>query len=180
MTLSNVLRTGAEIRGGLGVGALVGSSTEAGGGVYDLLVAIPAAAGTASNSTLSGAYYVSTLEFPFGTGPQVRNSFFRADAGGGTGSFGLISVNGHAVNLGNRPLTQAIAGASYSITGDGRGTATFPLAGGLSGSTQLVNGTKTIYVSSDGMLFLGGSAEAGSHDFIKTSLPTHGICLRHI
>jgi len=165
IVLSNPLRTGAEVRGGLGVSAIVGSSTEAGGGVYDLLIAIPAAAASVSNSTLSGSYSVSTLEFPSGTTAQVRNSFFRADANG-SGAFGAISVNGHAVNLNNRPLTQAIGLSTYSVSADGSGTVTFPLGAGFSTATQLVSGTKSIFVSGDGMLFIGGSTDAGSHDFI--------------
>ena len=164
ITLSNPLRAGAEVRGGLGVGAIVGSSTEV-GGIYDLLIAIPAATASVSNSTISGSYSVSTLEFPLGTTTQVRNSFFRADANG-SGAFGAISINGHAVNLNNRPLTQAIGLSTYSVAPDGSGTVTFPLGAGLSSATQLVSGTKSIYVSGDGMLFVGGSTEAGSHDFV--------------
>src|SRR5262249_9867625 len=62
-TLTNPLRTTATINARLGSQALMGASTEAGATVFDLFLAIPAATGT-SNSTLSGAYWISSLELP--------------------------------------------------------------------------------------------------------------------
>src|SRR5579885_2098418 len=50
------------------------------------------------------------------------------------------------------PLTETLSGASYAISADGAGAVTFGT------SAPLVSGSRTIYVSSDGNLLLGGSA----------------------
>src|SRR5580698_1578208 len=52
VTLTNPLQPSATVNARLGVGALVGSSTEAGPTVFDLFIAIPAPAQTVSASTL--------------------------------------------------------------------------------------------------------------------------------
>src|SRR5277367_2941141 len=57
-TMANPLQPGATINARLGVTALVGSSTETGPTVFDLFIAIPAAAQAVSNSTLNGVYWV--------------------------------------------------------------------------------------------------------------------------
>src|ERR1044071_8170796 len=59
-TLTNPLLSTATLNARLGFGALVGSSTEAGPTVFDLFLAIPAA----TLGTLSGSYWISSLEFP--------------------------------------------------------------------------------------------------------------------
>jgi uncharacterized protein (TIGR03437 family) len=163
VTISNPQRTGAEIYAGLGQGAVVGSSTETGGGVYDLFVAIPAPTGTVSNQSLSGAYQGQTLEFPGGSAVNLRNTSFRLNAGS-NGSFGDVSVTGKAANLGNRTSAQTVAAATYSLGGDGSGTANFPLGTGLTATTQLLSGSRAIYLSADGNILLGGSTTAAGHD----------------
>ena len=76
VAMTNFQRTDANLRGGLGQGALVASTQET-AGVYDLLIAIPASSSGVTNSALSGAYFTSTLEFPGGTAASVRNAFFQ-------------------------------------------------------------------------------------------------------
>jgi uncharacterized protein (TIGR03437 family) len=165
VTISNPQRAGATINAGAGEGAIVGSSTETGNGIYDLFVAVPAPAGAVTNTSLSGVYWAVTLEFPGATLANMRNSTFKVNATG-TGAFGDLSVNGRAANLGDRPVTQTVASATYSVTGDGSGTATFPLASSVTALAQVVSGTRTIYVSSDNSIFIGGSTTAGGHDML--------------
>ncbi len=163
-TLSNPIRAGAAINARLGVNTLVGSSTEAGATIFDLLIAIPAAQNV-SNQTLSGAYWVSSLEFPNGGISNVRDTNFKLTANG-AGGFSENTVTGQAANLGNRLLTQTVSPMSYSVAPDGTGTLTFPAAAGLDATTQLVAGSKNIYISQDGTCFIGGSLAAGGHGLI--------------
>ena len=170
VTLSNPLRTGVTLNARLGIGALVGSSTEAGATVFDIFVAIPAPQST-SNSTLNGAYWVSSLEFPNGGVANIRDTWFKLTANG-SGSFAENSVTGQAANLNNQLQTQTVAPITYTVSTDGSGTVTFPTAAGLSTTTQLIAGVKNINVSADGTYFIGGSAAAGGHGLVvgvKTS-----------
>src|SRR6266446_4083743 len=101
VTLSNPLRPGpATINARLGAGALVGSSTEAGPTVFDLFTAIPAPGQALSNSTLNGAYWISSLEFPNASVANIRNTNFKLTANG-SGGFAESTVRGQAANLGN-------------------------------------------------------------------------------
>jgi uncharacterized protein (TIGR03437 family) len=62
-------------------------------------------------------------------------------------------VSGTAENLGGAPITQTVTGATYSLSGEGSGTASF----GASSTSMLLSGTKTFYMSRDGNIILGGS-----------------------
>jgi uncharacterized protein (TIGR03437 family) len=171
VTLSNPLRAGVTLNARLGVGALVGSSTEAGPTIFDLFVAIPAPAQPTSAATLNGAYWVSSLEFPNGGIANIRDTGFRLTANG-AGSFKETSVAGQAANLGNQLQTQTVAPMTYAVSPDGSGTLTFPTSAGLNTTTQLISGLKNVNVSGDGTYFIGGSTAAGGHGLVvgvKTS-----------
>jgi uncharacterized protein (TIGR03437 family) len=165
VTLSNPLRSAVTVNARLGVGAVVGSSTEAGGTVFDLFIAIPAAAQPVSNSTLNGAYWISSLEFPNGGLSNIRDTNFKLTANG-TGSFAESSVTGQAANLGNKLRSQPVGPMTYSISADGSGTLAFPIAAGLDATTQLIGGVKNVYVSQDGNYLIGGSTVAGVHGLV--------------
>ncbi len=164
VAMTNFQRTDANLRGGLGQGALVASTQET-AGVYDLLVAIPASSSGVTNSALSGTYFTSTMEFPAGTAASVRNAFFQLRPNG-AGSLADVSVTGKAANLQDKVQTQTVAAASYALTSDGSGTATFPLPSGGTAMTQLLSGTRQIFVSSDANFVIGGSTAAGGHDLL--------------
>jgi hypothetical protein len=164
-TLSNPVLAGFTMNARLGAGALVGSSTEAGATIFDLLIAIPAPAQNVSAQTLSGVYWISSLEFPNGTAANIRNTNFKLTATG-TGGFAENKVTGQAANLGNILLTQSVSPMSYTIAPDGTGTLSFPPGAGLDITTQVIEGTKNIYVSQDGTYFIGGSMAAGGHGLV--------------
>ena len=166
ISMTNFQRTdGAVVRGGLGQGAVVGSTQET-PGVYDFLIAVPAApSGSVTNGTINGTYWASTLEFPGGAAANVRNGSFQLKPNG-AGSFGDISVSGKAANLQNKITTQTVAAASYSLTADGSGTANFPLASTSTALAQLLSGGRQIFVSADSSLVIGGSTSAGGHDLL--------------
>jgi uncharacterized protein (TIGR03437 family) len=163
-TLTNPLRTSATVNARLGTGALVGSSTEAGATVFDLFLAIPVATG-GSNATLSGAYWISSLEFPNGGTANIRNTNFKLTANG-SGGFAESSVTGQAANLQNKLQTQTVGPNSYSVAADGTGTLTFPTTAGLDSTTQLIAGVKNIAVAQDGSYFIGGSTAAGGQGIV--------------
>ncbi len=164
MTLTNPLKSGVTLNARLGQGAIVGSSTEAGPTVYDIFIAIPAASG-AGNGLLSGAYWVSSLEFPGGGLANIRNTNFKLTANG-AGSFAENAVTGQAANLGNVLMNQTVGPMTYSIAPDATGTMTFPLASGLNANTQLISGVENIFVANGGTYFIGGSMAAGGHGLV--------------
>jgi uncharacterized protein (TIGR03437 family) len=138
--------------------AVAGSSTESTNNTFDIFIAIPAPASGVSNASLSGGYWMAGLELPGAAIANARTSFFLLNAN--AGAFGSVSVNGHTPGTNSgAPYAETIAGAKYQLNGDGTGTANFP------GST-LVADNKTIYVSKDGNMILGGSTAAGAHDLL--------------
>ena len=165
VTLSNPLLPGVTVNARLGAdGVLVGSSTEAGPNTFDLFIAILAPVNPVSNRVLTGPYWVSSLEFPNGGAANVRDTNFKLTANG-LGGFAETTVTGQANNLGNTLMTQTVGPMSYNLVfnSDGSGTMTFPAAAGLDITTQLIEGVKTVYVSEDGAIFIGGSTDAGGH-----------------
>ncbi|HTS27524.1 MAG TPA: hypothetical protein VMH81_16725 [Bryobacteraceae bacterium] len=142
--------------GGVSNGALILSSTDS---YYcDLLVAVPQAT-SASNSTLSGNYFLASLEFLGGNiASSTRNTFFPATANGG--SFGTVTVRGTSMNSNGSPQTQTNSGVTYSVNANGTGTITFPAPSGVAASNVLISGSKTLYVSQDGSFFVAGGSSA--------------------
>lgn len=165
ITLSNPLLPGATVNARLGAEAVVGSSTEAGPGVFDLLIGLKGPVNGVTNRAMSGPYWVSSLEFPNGGTADIRNTNFTLTANG-NGGFAETTVAGQANNLGNTLMTQTVSPISYLLNTDGSGTMTFPAAAGLDLTTQLIEGVKDIYLSTDGSFFIGGSMDAGGHGIV--------------
>ena len=164
MTMSNPLKSGVTLNARLGQGAVVGSSTEAGPSVFDIFIAIPAPVG-ASNVTLLGSYWVSSLEFPGGSLTNIRNTNFELTSTG-AGSIVENTVTGQAANLNNILMNQTVGPITYSISADGSGTMTFPMAAGLNTDTQLISGVENIFMAPNGVYFIGGSLAAGGHGLL--------------
>jgi hypothetical protein len=164
MILTNPLKSSVTLNARFGQGAVVGSSTEAGPTIFDIFIAIPAPVG-ASNVTMLGSYWVSSLEFPGGGLANVRNTNFMLTSTG-AGSFVQNTVTGQGANLSNILLNQTVGPITYSISADGSGTMTFPLASGLSTNTQLISGVENIFIAPNGVYFIGGSIAAGGHGLI--------------
>jgi len=158
VTMTNPLRSDAKVNARLGVGALMGSSTEAGNTIFDLLLAIPAAQNV-STATVNGPYWISSLEFPGGGVASVRDTNFKLTANG-SGSFSESAVTGQAANLQNKLQTQTVGPITYSVSPDGTGSITFPAP--VSGAA-LIAGQENFYVAQDGSYFIGGSTAAGGH-----------------
>ncbi|HEY1342601.1 MAG TPA: hypothetical protein VGF59_34095, partial [Bryobacteraceae bacterium] len=159
VALDNPLRAGAKINARVGPEALVGSTTETSDNTFDFFAAIPAPTGGAS---LAGSYWTATLEFPAGSVANIRNAIFNLTAATG-GRFNDFTVNGHAANLtAGKPATQQVTGATFTMAADGTGTASF----GTASTANLLSGARTLYISADGNVILGGGTAAGSHDIL--------------
>ena len=142
--------------GGVTNGAIIASSTDT---FYcDQFVAFPVSTG-ASLSTLNGTYQVASMEFLNGDFTQTRGTFFQL-APNGQGSLGNVTIKGTAINLQNAATTQTSTGATYTLAANGSGTLVLPAPSGQSAANTLLSGTKTLYVSSDGNLFVAGGASA--------------------
>lgn len=163
--LSNPLLPGVNMNLRLGAEGLVGSSTEAGPNVFDLLIAVHGSTMAVTNRALLGPYWVSSLEFPNGGVADIRETNFTLTADG-LGSFMENSVSGQAANLGGTQMTQTVGPMTYLLSTDGSGTMNFPAAAGLDQTTQLIAGLKDVYVSADGNCFVAGSSQAGGHGII--------------
>ena len=159
VTMDSPLRAGDTENARWGPEGLVGSSTESADNTFDILVAIPA---PTAAPAFNGSYWTASLEFPGGTTANARTAIFELTTAA-SGSLANISVNGHAANLNSgAPATQQVAGATYTLAGDGTGTFSF----GAANTADLLSGGKTLYVSADGNVILGGSTAAGSHDIV--------------
>src|SRR5271166_1786783 len=136
---------------GVGPSSIVASATE--GAYTDVFVAIQAGSG-ATNSSLDGSYAVGFIDFLKANASQVRDGYYTLTSTG-NGSLGSVSVNGAMANQNSANVTQTFPGVTYSITSaNGAGTLTYPTA--ATPLTALVSGQKTLYVSADGSLLLGG------------------------
>src|ERR1035438_9020797 len=151
--------TGATLFGAFSQPLVIASSTE--DDYYDLFVAVQAPSPPFSNSSLSGAFTVGTLDFL--NAPAVstlgslvaRQGYFTLNADG-NGNIAAFTLTGSAANLNSGNTTQqSVAASTYALSGTTGGTLTFPGAAG--DPTLIVSGAKTLYVSADGNWFVGGS-----------------------
>jgi uncharacterized protein (TIGR03437 family) len=141
------------IYGAVSQSVFAGSTTE--GSVHDIVIAIQGGNALA-NSNVRGTYAVGTLGFPQAQASLARDAYFTL-AADGQGNFASFNVNGSAADMGSASVLQTISGATYSLSGNTGGTATFPSdAAGTNGSSPLFGGDKLLYVSADGNFILGG------------------------
>ncbi len=152
--LFSTAATPVTIFGAYSQPVITGSTTD--DGYYDLFVAIKAPSGAVSNSSLTGAFSVGSMEFLNAQSALARDSYFTMNANG-AGSVSALSVNGTALNVGKNSLVQSVTGVTYTIGSTGAGTLNIPLPSGSNAQTQLLSGSKALYISSDGNYVLGGS-----------------------
>jgi uncharacterized protein (TIGR03437 family) len=157
------LRPGSGLNARLGVGALVGSNTETSSMFFNFLIAIPAPALNVTNAALSGTYWMATLEVPNGSLSGVRDGFVQASANA-TGGFSSVAITGEIAGAG--ALSQTAPGSTYLLNADGSGAANFPAPGSVDPNGLVLTGTKSIYASQDGSIFIGGGTTAGAHGII--------------
>jgi uncharacterized protein (TIGR03437 family) len=157
--LTNPIAQQWQINARLGANSevLLGSSTEAEDGSFDLFVAIKAAADGVSNATLNGSYFGGSLWFPDGRDTALKTAFLRLTPNGG-GAFPGSQVTGHAADAGETTTEQALTNATYALNADGSGTASF------GASASLFTGNHDVFVSVDGNYFIGYSTDPGGRE----------------
>ena len=167
VSLDSPLRPGAKINARFAAEAVIGSSTESTDNTYDLFVAIPAPSGGA---IFTGPYNFMSLEFPGGATANMRCTQFPLSQLA-LGNLQPFSIYGHAAGISlGRPLTQQIAGATYTMGADGLGS----ISVGAANNAQLLSGARTLYLSASGNILLGGSTTAGGHDILIGVKPVSG------
>jgi len=160
VSLASPLRSGETINARYGAEAVVGSTTDSGGTAFDLFIAIPAPTSPPSLTSLTGGYWAATLEFPGASLANARSTLLNFTSAG-TGTLATFTVSGHAANLSSgQPTSQQVSGATYAMASDGSAAVNF----GTTSATALLSGSRTVYVSADGNILLGGSA--GAHDLL--------------
>ena len=160
VTLTNPISNTLEIDARLGVDSevLIGASTSALDGSYDLFVAIKAPDGAKDNSLLTGSYTGATLAFPDGAGDALTTALLLIEADG-AGAFPSISTRGHATDaIGDVNFEEETAAATYALGGDGSGTAA------LGSELTLFNGARDVFVSADGNYLIGFGTDAGARE----------------
>lgn len=144
-SMSNPIGKSDTIYGLLSSGVFIGGSTES--GFNDLMIAAPASTAM-TIASFTGAYQVAAMDVPSGDHKDICDFWFtlRPD---GVGNLGNIALSGY--QAGSSTLISDSASATYNFL-NGVGTLVMPQAG-----TAFLSGNQTIYVSSDGAFFFGGS-----------------------
>ena len=130
---------------------LMASSTE--DVFWDLFIAVKAPS-SASNSLLSGAFTVGTMDFLNADITLARQGFFTLNADG-AGNIAAFTLTGSEANSSANQFTQNVAASTYSLSASPGGTVTFP--GSSTDQVQIVAGPKALFVSADGNYVIGGS-----------------------
>jgi uncharacterized protein (TIGR03437 family) len=133
----------------VGPNAFVASATELNN--VTMLIGIPAGA-NATNGSFKGSYTGGAIDFPGANINAAREASFGLSPDG-AGNLGTVTLSGAGADLGGTALSQPVSGVTYSLSGEGSGTITF----GAAASSQLVSGSKTLYISADGNIIMGGS-----------------------
>jgi uncharacterized protein (TIGR03437 family) len=127
-----------------------------------LFVGIPAGDGV-TEATVSGDYWVAGIEYVNSATPISRATFFSLRP---TRQVPPVTVFGQATNLGTKPVTQVVTGASSSVNPDGTGGLTFPLPPGATPGTALLAGQYSMWAGADGASLMLSPRAPGSHGFL--------------
>ncbi len=151
----------ATLYGSFSAPVVVASSTE--DDAYDLFVAVQAPSAPLTNTSLKGAYTIGSMEFPnvaVSGNNLTHQGYFTLNADG-SGNISTITLTGSAENLNATTVTQTVSGATYSLSGTMGGMLNIP----NSNNSQLISGSKVLYVSSDGNYVVGGSTSGADMIF---------------
>ena len=159
VTFTNPMANSLEINGRLGVDreVLLGASTEAPDGSYDLFVAVRSPGSGVGNAALNGVYTGATLMFPNGGEAGLTTALLSLTPDT-NGNFNTASATGHTADGLDTNVQQPITNATYSLTADGSGTAAF------GSSSTLFSGNRKIFASGDGNYVIGYSTDPGGRE----------------
>ncbi len=163
VAISDPLVSAGSINGRYTAEAVFGSSSDSSGNTFDFFIAIPEPAGGYTAKSLSGPYFVSTFELTGASAATARSALMLSVQPDGKGNIPPFNMNGHAANVDNGfPFAGSSQGATYTVNSDGSGAINF----GPLNQSQFVSGTKPIYISKSGNIFIGASTDPGVQDLI--------------
>ncbi|HTQ58220.1 MAG TPA: hypothetical protein VMI94_27345 [Bryobacteraceae bacterium] len=139
---------------------VIASSTE--DYYFDLFVALQAPQGSVSNSSFSGTFTAGALDFLNASNSLAREGYFNLHADG-NGNITPFSVTGSTASSASNIITQNVGASTYSLSGTSGGTLTFP--GSATDPTQIISGSRVLYVSADSNYFLAGSTSGSDMIF---------------
>jgi uncharacterized protein (TIGR03437 family) len=168
MKLTNPQDTPLTLNARFGTEAVMGSSTDASGQIFDTFLAIPAPASNVSpafsNATLSGNYHMADFELTGAQTQQVRVSGATATFDGG-GNIATFRPIGHSAANGGGSLASQEFNGLYTVASDGTGTMGFSVVGSVgAGPALLQPSNRTLYVSATRNVFF--AVFPGSHDVL--------------
>jgi hypothetical protein len=124
--------------------AVIGSSTDAAENTFDLFIAIPASSAGVTAANLKGSYFATNFELTAASTMQARDVSLAATFDG-VGAITALFGRGHAADFNAGAIvSETLTGATYSLSADGSGAATFPAGT----PTTLVNSART-FISRD-------------------------------
>ena len=144
----------ATLYGAFSKPVLTASSTE--DDYFDLLIAIEAPASSFSNSNLSGSYTLGMMDFPNASISSAVEGYFTINADG-KGNISPFTVTGATAGSGS--TSDNVGASTYTLSGTSGGTFNF------GGGSQIVGGSKVLYVSADGNYILAGSTNGSDMIF---------------
>ncbi len=160
--LSNPIESNLDINARVGADAeiIVGSSTEAVDGSYDLFVAVRTPGSALTNASLNGNYAMVTLALPEGSDDGITTTFALLTADG-QGAFSAADVIGHGALLSEDVnFVENLPNVTYGVNADGSGTLS------LGSDADLLSGDRDIFVSAFGNYVIGISTSAGDRDVL--------------
>ncbi len=168
VALTNPQNNALTINARFGTEAVLGSSTDATGSVFDTFVAIPAPPAGAfpafSVATLGATFHMADFELTSAQTQQVRSSGMTAVLDGSGGVMAFRPVGHSAASGGNSVTGQEFMG-NYTLAADGTGSMTFTAVPGTVAQTDtalLQSSVRNLYVSATSNVFI--AVLPGSHD----------------
>lgn len=159
----------ATLFGSFSLPVVIASSTE--DGYFDMLVAVQAPANP-SDSLLNGSFTVGTLDFLNARSSLARQGYFTMNADG-HGGIAPFTVTGSLENVSSAATVQQnVSASTYTFSSTASGSITFP--GASTNQTDIVSGSKALFVSADGNWFIAGSP-GGSDMFVGFRAPSGSV-----
>jgi uncharacterized protein (TIGR03437 family) len=163
VTIADPIISSASINARYTAEAVFGSSSDSTGNTFEFFIAIPEPAGGYTTKSLSGTYFISTFELTGASAATARSALALSVQPDGKGNIPGFNMNGHAANVdGGFAQVGFIPGGTYSVNSDGSGAINF----GPLNSSQFISGTKPIYISKSGNIFIGASTDPGVLDIM--------------
>lgn len=163
VTISDPILSAGSINARYTAEAVFGSSSDATGNTFDFFIAIPEPVIGSTAKNLSGNYFVSTFEITGANAATARSALLLSVQPDGKGNIPGFNMNGHAANVdGGNPFVSFNPASSYTVNPDGSGAINF----GPLNQSQFISGTKPIYISKSGNVFIGASTDPGILDLM--------------